>query len=57
MRLNSLVVALHSGFESEALPAHSSMVPVLARLLQFTPDDMRRLHIAKSKQWLPPWQP
>jgi len=45
------------GFETDALPVHSSLLPVLGRLLQFTPDDVRRLHVHKSKTWLPPWQP
>lgn len=50
-------VLLCSGFETDKLPVHSSLVPVLARLLSFTPDDLRRLDVRKSKTWLPPWQP
>lgn len=51
-------IFLHcSGFETDKLPVHSSLVPVLSQLLQFTPDDLRRLDVRKSKTWLPPWQP
>mmetsp|Transcript_17584 Transcript_17584/g.52817 ORF Transcript_17584/g.52817 Transcript_17584/m.52817 type:complete len:298 (-) Transcript_17584:984-1877(-) len=48
---------LVSGFESNELSVHSAMLPILDRLLQFTPDDKRRLEACKQKQWLPPWQP
>lgn len=51
------LLCLCSGFETDKLPVHSSLVPVLARLLSFTPNDLRRLDVRKSKTWLPPWQP
>ena len=41
-----------SGFESGELPSSSSLVPVLARLLEFTPADLRNVRAARRKSWL-----
>ena len=37
-----LKAVLVGGFESGELPASSALLPVLARLLEFGPDDLRR---------------
>jgi hypothetical protein len=57
LQVTALLLLPCSGFETDKLPVHSSLVPVLARLLSFTPNDLRRLDVRKSKTWLPPWQP
>jgi len=41
-----------SGFESGELPNSSALVPVLARLLEFTPADLRSIRAARRKSWL-----
>jgi hypothetical protein len=41
-----------SGFESGELPSSSSLVPVLSRLLEFTPADLRNVRAARRKSWL-----
>ena len=41
-----------SGFESGELPNSSALVPVLARLLEFTPADLRNIRAARRRSWL-----
>ena len=41
-----------SGFESGELPSSSALVPVLARLLEFTPADLRSVRAARRRTWL-----
>ena len=41
-----------SGFESGELPNSSALVPVLARLLEFTPADLRSIRAARRRSWL-----
>lgn len=41
-----------SGFESGELSNTSNLVPVLARLLEFTPADKRKVAEARPKSWM-----
>ncbi len=41
-----------SGFESGELPNSSALVPILARLLEFTPADLRTIRAARRRSWL-----
>jgi hypothetical protein len=47
--LNYLKNVILGGFESGELPATSSMLPVLARLLEFSGDELARVKNAKRR--------
>ena len=50
--LRALRQVIVSGFESGELPATSAMVPVLARLLEFTPADLKTVAGVRPKSWM-----